>query len=124
MRMRTRSLNILSILLVVTALSSCTMVSREMLPGMEYRENPLVEIIEYTDYENLQKDCIKLNKKPDWKYSGCTLVPHDPDQKCVIRIMAGDEKTREHELAHCHGHADTLLPWKADFDFYNNIDQE
>ncbi|MFC1845080.1 hypothetical protein ACFLZ5_09875 [Thermodesulfobacteriota bacterium] len=105
-------------------MSSCTMVSKEMLPGMEYRENPIVEIIEYNDYEKLQKDCIKLLNKPDWKYSGCTLVPHDPTQKCVIRIMAGDEKTKEHEMAHCHGHADTLLPWMADFDFYNNIDQE
>ena len=124
MRIQIRLLRTLFIVLVITVLSSCTMVSREMLPGMEYRENPIVEIIEYDDYEKLQKDCIKLNKKPDWKYSGCTLVPHDPTQKCVIRIMAGDTKTKEHELAHCRGHADTLLPWKADFDFYNNLDQD
>jgi len=122
--MRIRSLNLLLAVLVLTAVSSCTMVSKEMLPNMEYRENPVVEIIEYDDYEKLQKDCIELNKKPDWKYSGCTLVPHDPSQKCVIRIMAGDEKTKKHELAHCHGHADTLLPWMADFDFYKNTDRK
>ena len=91
---------------------------------MEYRENPVVEIIEYDNYAKLQQDCVNRHKKAGWKYSGCTLVPHDPKEKCVIRIMAGDDRIKEHELAHCHGHADTFLPWKADSDFYNNIDQK
>jgi hypothetical protein len=109
---------VLMSVLAVTALSSCTMVSKEMLPGIEYRENPNVEIIEYDDHAKLQEDCIKQHKKTGWRYSGCSLVPHDAKQKCIIRVMAGDEKTKKHELAHCHGHADTLLPWMADFDFY------
>jgi hypothetical protein len=32
--------------------------------------------------------------------------------------MAGDEKTKKHELAHCHVHADTFGPWMVDFHFY------
>ena len=40
-------------------------------------------------------------------------------EKNVIRVMAGDEKTIRHELEHCHGHADTFLPWMVDYDFYN-----
>ena len=35
--------------------------------------------------------------------------------------MAGDEKTIRHKLAHCHGHADTLLPWMVDYDFYDTL---
>ena len=104
--------------IVTTALSSCTMVSKEMLPGIEYRENPNVEIIEYDDYAKLQEDCIKQHKKANWQYSGCSLVPYDANDKCIVRIMAGDEKTLKHELAHCRGHADTFLPWMVDFDFY------
>ena len=95
-----------------------------MLPGIEYRENPIVEIIEYDDYESLQEDCISQHKIADRNYFGCTLVPYDPTQKCIIRIMAGDDRTKKHELAHCHGHADTILPWMIDSDFYGNIDLE
>jgi hypothetical protein len=80
-----------------------------MLPGIEYRENPNVEIIEYDDHAKLQEDCIKQHKKTGWHYSGCSLVPHDAKQKCIIRVMAGDEKTKKHELAHCHGHAGWLI---------------
>ena len=104
--------------IVVTTLSSCTMVSKKMLPGIEYRENPNVEIIEYDDHAKLQEDCVKQHKKASWQYSGCSLVPHDAKQKCIVRVMAGDERTKKHELAHCHGHADTFLPWMVDFDFY------
>lgn len=125
MKIKIKTLNTFFIILMITAtLSSCTMVSREMLPGMEYRENPLVEIIEYDDHEKLQEDCSRLEKWPGWNYYGCTLVPHDPAGKCIIRIMAGDEKIKAHEIAHCHGHADTVLPWKADSDFYKNLDQK
>jgi hypothetical protein len=103
--------------IVVTALSSCTMVSKEMLPGIEYRENPNVEIIEYDDHAKLQEDCLKQHKKKGWRYGGCSLVPYDAKQKCIVRVMAGDEKTKKHELAHCHGHADTFWPWMVDSDF-------
>jgi hypothetical protein len=104
--------------IVATALSSCTMVSQEMLPGIEYRENPNVEIIEYDDSAKLQEDCVKQHKKANWRYTGCSLVPYDANEKCIVRIMAGDEKTLKHELAHCRGHADTFLPWMVDPDFY------
>ena len=106
-------------LLGVFSLSSCTMVSKEMLPGMEYRENPHVQIIEYDDHAKLQEDCAKQVKDTYIWFSGCSLVPHDPQGTCIIRIMAGDEKIKKHEMAHCHGHADTFLPWMADSDFYN-----
>jgi hypothetical protein len=106
-------------IIVVSAISSCTMVSKEMLPGLEYRENPRVEIIEYDDYAKLQEDCANQFKEVYLRFSGCSSVPHDPQEKCIIRIMAGDEKTKKHELAHCHGHADTLLPWMVDFNFYD-----
>jgi hypothetical protein len=109
----------LAAIILASAFSSCTMVSREMLPGMEYREHPRVVIIEYQDHARLQADCVKQHKKADWNYSGCSLVPHDPRETCLIRIMKGDEKTKKHELAHCHGHADTFWPWMADFDFYS-----
>jgi hypothetical protein len=95
------------------------MISKKILPGMEYRENPLVEIIEYNDKALLQADCVKQHKKKDWQYSGCTLVPHDPQDTCIVRVMKGDERTKRHELAHCHGHADTFWPWLVDFDFYS-----
>jgi hypothetical protein len=104
---------------MLSALSSCTMVSKEMLPGVEYRENPRVEIIEYDDYAKLQNDCANQFKEVYLRFSGCSSVPHDPQEKCIIRVMAGDEKTKKHELAHCHGHADTLLPWMVDFNFYD-----
>ena len=87
---------------------------------MEYRENPKVEIIEYVDKDQLQADCVKIYKKTTWNYYGCSLIPLDPEQKCIIRIMKGDEKTKQHELMHCHGHADTFWPWMADFDFYSS----
>jgi len=108
--------------------ASCTMISKEMLPGLEYRENPQVEIIEYDDHARLQQDCAKQNQDSDWRYygwrySGCSLIPHDPDGTCIIRVMAGDERTKKHEIAHCHGYADTFLPWKADFNFYNRPGQ-
>lgn len=103
--------------IVVTVLSSCTMVSKEMLPGIEYRENPNVEIIEYDDHAKLQEDCLKQHKKKGWRYAGCSLVPYDAKQKCIVRVMAGDEKTKKHELAHCHGHADTFWPWMVDSNF-------
>ena len=45
--------NLLIILLAAFALSSCNMVSNEMLPGIEYREIPHVEIIEYDDHVKL-----------------------------------------------------------------------
>ena len=123
--MRFRPLKTLSAVIALTALSSCsTMVSKEMLPGIEYREDPLIEIITYDDYARLQEDCSKQHKKANWKYSGCSLVPHDPTQKCIIRIMAGDDRAKKHELAHCQGHADTFLPWKVDFDFYGSIDHD
>lgn len=111
---------VLIAVILAPALSSCTMVSKEMLPGMEYRDNPRVEIIEYDDHDQLQADCVTQHKKADWNYSGCALVPRDPRETCIIRVMKGDEKTKKHELAHCHGHADTFWPWKADFDFYSN----
>jgi len=112
-------LNLLTALLAAFALSSCTMVSNEMLPGIEYRENPLVEIIEYDDHAKLQEDCARQVKETYLWFSGCSLLPQNPQKKCVIRVMAGDEKTIRHELAHCHGHADTFLPWMVDYDFYN-----
>jgi len=112
-------LNLLTALLAAFALSSCTMVSKEMLPGMEYRENPHVEIIEYDDHVKLQEDCARQLKETYLWFSGCSLVPQDPKGKCIIRVMAGDEKTIRHELAHCHGHADTFLPWMVDYDFYD-----
>ena len=116
--MQFKSLHSLYAVIALTVLSSCsTMVSKEMLPDIEYRENPIVKIIEYDDSAKLQEDCFKQHKKAG-HYSGCSLVPHDPTQTCIIRIMAGDERTKKHELAHCHGHADTYLPWKVDFDFY------
>ena len=125
LRMRFRSLNTLFAVIAITALSSCsTMVSKEMLPGIEYRKNPIVEIVEYDDHARLQEDCIKQHTKAYVNYFGCTLVPHDPTQKCIIRIMAGDDRTKKHELAHCQGHADTVLPWMVDSDFYDNIDLE
>lgn len=104
-------------------LSSCTMISKEMLPGVEYRENPRVEIIEYTDFAKLQEDCAEQFTDAYLLFKGCTLVPHDPREKCVIRIMAGDEKTRKHEMAHCRGHADTIWPWQADAVFYGRQGQ-
>ena len=115
---------VIAAMILAPALSSCTMVSQKMLPGMTYRDNPRVEIIEYTDQAQLQADCVKQHKKTDWNYSGCALVPLDPEQKCIIRVMKGDEKTKKHELAHCHGRADTFWPWMADFKFYTSQERE
>jgi hypothetical protein len=109
---------------IVFSLSSCTMVSKEMLPGMEYRENPQVKIIEYDDHAKLQEDCAEHVKETYIWLSGCSLVPQDPQGTCIIRIMAGDERIKKHEMAHCHGHADTFLPWKADSDFYSRHKQQ
>ena len=53
---------VLMSVLAVTALSSCTMISKEMLPGIEYRENPNVEIIEYDDHAKLQECSKKLEE--------------------------------------------------------------
>ncbi len=100
------------------------MVSKEMLPGMEYRENPQVEIIEYDDHAKLQEDCAEQVKETYIWLSGCSQVPQDPQGTCIIRIMAGDERIKKHEMAHCHGHADTFLPWKADSDFYSRHKQQ
>ena len=85
----------LAAMILLPILSSCTMVSKEMLPGMEYREYPKVEIIEYEDKDQLQADCVKIYKKTTWNYYGCSLIPLDPKQKCIIRIMKGDEKTKQ-----------------------------
>ncbi|MBW2505608.1 MAG: hypothetical protein JRD19_00895 [Deltaproteobacteria bacterium] len=112
-------LNLLIALLAGFALSSCTMVSNEMLPGMEYRENPLVGIIEYDDHANLQEDCTRQVKETYLWFSGCSLVPQNPRKKYVIRVTAGDDKNIRHELTHCHGHGDTFLPSMVDYDFYN-----
>ena len=106
--------------LVVSALSACTMVSKKMLPGMEYRENPHVEIIEYEDRAKLQEDCAKQSKETGGWYWGCSLIPHDPQGTCIVRVMAGDERIKKHELAHCHGQADTIWPWMTDHDFYRS----
>jgi len=108
-----------ALIIVAFSLSSCTMVSKEMLPGMGYRENPHVKIIEYDDHAKLQEDCAKQVKGTYIWFSGCSLVPQDPQGTCIIRIMAGDERIKKHEMAHCHGHADTFLPWMVDSDFYN-----
>ena len=120
--MQFKSLRTIYAVIAMTALSSCsTMVSKEMLPDIEYRENPKVVVIEYDDYEKLQKDCFKQHKKAGY-YSGCAWVPQDPTKTCIIRIMAGDEKTKKHEFAHCQGHADTYLPWKVDYNYYDILD--
>lgn len=90
-----------------------------MLPGIEYRADPRIKIIEYEDHDRLQEDCAEVLSNRDWWYAGCSLVPHNPEEVCIIRIMAGNERAKQHELAHCHGYADTMLPWKADFHFHD-----
>lgn len=80
--------NLLITLLAAFALSSCTMVSNEMLPGIEYRKIPHVEIIEYDDHVKLQEDSARQVKETYLWFSGCCLVPQDPQEKCIIRVMA------------------------------------
>ena len=102
------------IILIICCLfiSGCSMVSKELLPGITLRENPKVKLIEYDNYALLNWDCLRQHKVPG-VYSGCAWVPLNPAEECTIRVMRGDSETLEHETAHCHGYADTFLPWEA-----------
>ena len=99
-------------------MTSCTLVSTDLMPGYSYRENPIVNIIEYTDHAELQKDCYALHRRRGRNYYACVWVPYDPYKTCIIRIMVGDDKRLNHEMAHCHGYADTYFPWKANPDYF------
>ena len=102
------------LLILPLLLTSCsTMVSKDLMPYMSYREEPIIKIIEYSDKSKLQQDCYRIHKRRFAIYTGCTITPHDPLKVCTIRIMKGDDYTLEHELQHCHGYDDTYLPWRA-----------
>ena len=112
------------ILLVLAALlASCsttptpTLVSTELIAGYEYRPNPVVQVIRYSNQEELQRACTSVTKRQNFTFRGCGIVPPDPDGVCIIRIMRGDTKTERHERAHCYGYTDTTLPWLAHPDF-------
>lgn len=94
---------------------SCTMVSKDFYPEIGYRENPKVKEIPYTSLAKLNYDCHKQDNflMLGNLYFGCSLIPFDPKEDCIIRYMEGHEKARRHELMHCHGYKDTFLPWDA-----------
>lgn len=93
-------------------LISCTMLSKDIHPLLNYREKPIIKIIEYDSFLKLQADCFELAKIPGI-YGGCTFIPFDPTQECVIRVMRGDKQTLWHEKMHCYGYADTYNPFMA-----------
>ena len=100
-------------LILAFLLASCsTMVSGDLMPYMSYREDPVIQIIEYSDKNKLQRDCYNVCRMDRVIYKGCAKVPHDPEKVCVVRVMQDDPKTLRHEVQHCHGYADTYLPWK------------
>lgn len=100
------------LIIMLLALSGCAMVSKDIHPKLTYRENPFVEIRAHDSWWSLQSACFRQHKVPHI-YLGCSWVPFDPCQNCIINVMRGDGKTLQHELKHCHGYADTMLPWKA-----------
>jgi len=100
------------LLILALLLQSCTLISNDMLPGIEYRAKPNIQIIEYSNPLLLCWDCLKLHKVPGW-YSGCVWVPLNPAGTCIVRVGTGDKEALEHETQHCHGYADTWLPWMA-----------
>lgn len=59
-----------AILITVAILScflgGCTFVSSSMLPGINYRENPKVQVVEYDSIFDLQVACIKQHKVPGY----------------------------------------------------------
>lgn len=101
---------IISICLI---LSGCSMVSKELYPGMEYRENPKILELEYTSFKKLQKDCYNQDRIPGGVYHGCASTPLDSEGTCIIRYMKFDDDARKHELMHCHGYKDTFFFWNA-----------
>ena len=100
------------LLAIVFTLSGCTFPSNHLFTGMNYREKPLITLIEYDAFLKLQKDCGKQHGIPFPLvfYSGCALVPYNESKSCVIRVMTGDSATFAHEYRHCQGFKDTFIP--------------
>ena len=87
-------------------------ISKDFMKGMQYREAPVVEIVEYEDECCLQAKCKEIHDAFLFYYTGCVTIPYNPKEVCTIHIMEGDQENLEHEMWHCHGYADTYLPWK------------
>ena len=101
-----------TIALLCILLSGCTMVSKHVDPRLGYRNTPRVYLKEHDSWWSLEKACISLTKIPDI-HLGCATVPIDPKGTCTVHVMKGDREALAHELWHCHGYRDTMLPWNA-----------
>ena len=97
--------------------SSITMVSTDLLPGKEYRPNPIMKI----HYSKTEAEINRLCRKKIPRYRGptiiaCAIIPADPKDVCHIYIQH-DSKYLHHETGHCHGYADTFDYNKAHPDY-------
>ena len=99
-------MKIIAVVICLMTISCTSKISTELFPGMRYRDNPVVQIIEYNDKAKLQKDCVEIDGSWWLSYKGCAIIPYYPSETCIIRVMEGDEESKKHELAHCSGYRD------------------
>ena len=96
---------VLSFFLMGCAGTRYTEISDELLSGYKFREEPIVEIIEYNTSFEVNWKCSQYI--PGMIYiKGCALVPADPSSVCTIYVLKGDTEVLEHEYKHCQGYAD------------------
>ena len=101
------------IILLSLLLSGCAFVSKDIHPKLTHRTAPLIEIRKHSNWFGVQAACFKQNYYIPHIYMGCSLVPINPKDWCIINVIEGGKVSLQHELKHCHGYADTIFPWKA-----------
>lgn len=99
-------MKIIVISLCVVLLSGCaTHIADKIHPDIGFRPNPNIVLRELDSRLDVQNVCAQQHGIPGWYY-GCAFVPYDSSQPCVITVLKGDDKTRSHEMMHCHGFMD------------------
>ncbi len=104
---------VLLFLIFLMSLPGCAMVSRKIHPELSYREHPRVQVTYFDSWWELQRHCFEQHHHIPHIYTSCVLVPHNPDEVCNIYVLKGSKYNLAHDLMHCHGYADTMLPWMA-----------